>query len=163
MLSQGIAPVYPVSRDKVPLVRGGHLSATQNVKKIIAWWEHVFPDANVGVRLDRMTVIDLDSERAELLLVELECKYGELPETRQVKTARGRHLYFRVPSGVELKSSQSQLAEGIDIVGTGQPVIAPPSVHKSGHVYHWLNNPPIAMLPETWTVLIKFHKVLHAA
>jgi hypothetical protein len=110
-----------------------------------------------------MTVIDLDSEQAELLLAQSECRYGELPETRQVKSARGRHLYFRVPPGVELKSSQSQLAQGIDIVGTGQPVIAPPSVHKSGHVYRWLNNLPLAMLPDTWVVAIKFYKVLHVA
>jgi hypothetical protein len=159
-LSRGIAPVYPVSRDKVPLVSGGYRSATRNYKTITAWWLR-FPDANIGLRLDGLTVIDIDTSDAETSIVKLEQEYGKLPQTLQAKSSRGRHLYFRVPAGVKIQSSQSVLAEGIDIVGTGCGVIAPPSVHQSGHVYRWLNDLPIAKLPDNWIVLIQYIKLFN--
>jgi Bifunctional DNA primase/polymerase, N-terminal len=159
-LAGGVAPVYPVSRDKAPLVSGGYKSATRNLKTIAAWW-YRFPDANIGLRLDGLTVIDIDTADAEVSITELEREYGKLPETLQSKSSRGRHLYFRVPPGVNIQSSQSLLAPGIDVVGTGCGAIAPPSVHEFGHVYRWLNDLPIANLPDNWIVLTQYIRLFN--
>jgi hypothetical protein len=159
-LAQGIAPVYPVAKDKSPLISGGYKSATKNLRYITGWW-HKFPNANIGMRLDGLTVIDIDSADAEASLTELEQEHGKLPQTLQAKSSRGRHIYFRVPPDVEIKSSQSELAKGIDVVGSGCGMIAPPSVHESGHVYRWLNDLPIAKLPDNWIVLILYIKLFN--
>lgn len=49
-----------------------------------------------------------------------------------VRTARGWHVYSRG----EHKSCT--LVEGVDVRGDGGMVVAPPSVHPSGHVYEFL-------------------------
>ena len=160
-----IGPVYPTDREKVPLVHGGYKTATRDFRRIAAWW-YKFPNANIGLVLEDMVVIDLDSADAEMYFAELQESICKLPDTRQVKSSRGRHLYYRVPAGTKIPSSQSKLAAGIDVVGTGCGVIAPPSVHKSGHVYRWLNDLPIAVLPIPWIILTQqanlFYKVRYA-
>jgi hypothetical protein len=67
----------------------------------------------------------------------LETAYGELPETVESLTARGRHVWFRMPPDAGVRNSASRIARGIDVRGTGGYVLAPPSVHPSGRKYAW--------------------------
>src|SRR5690606_7712294 len=47
---------------------------------------------------------------------------------------------YRLPSGVLIRNSTSDIAPGIDIRGEGGYIIAPPSNHASGNKYEWLND-----------------------
>src|SRR5262249_30043082 len=59
-----------------------------------------------------------------------------LPATVEVITARGRHLYFKMP-GVPVGNSAGRIAAGIDVRGSGGYTLAPPSIHPSGRAYAW--------------------------
>ena len=58
-----------------------------------------------------------------------------LPPTPTVKTAKGRHIYFK-HSGGKIKNSTRQIP-GADIKADGGYVVAPPSIHPDGPVYEW--------------------------
>src|SRR5487761_1238377 len=60
---------------------------------------------------------------------------NELPESWAVHTARGLHMYFAWPAGLNPRNSASKLATGIDVRGTGGYVVIPPSVHPDGTQY----------------------------
>jgi hypothetical protein len=65
-----------------------------------------------------------------------------LDETTSVKTTRGKHFYFRTPPGVKVGNRSIKDDTGDwDIRGEGGGVIAPPSIHESGHVYEWERGP----------------------
>lgn len=102
------------------------------------------PNASVGIATGAasgIVVIDVDGEEGEAKLRELEARFGKLPPCPQVRTSRGRHLYFAAPSGVAIPcrvgDSERGLGKGIDIRGEGGFVVAPPSVHESGFRYAW--------------------------
>jgi hypothetical protein len=60
-----------------------------------------------------------------------------LPQTLIVKTARGWHIYFKLPQDIMIPCSSGN---GLDIRGNGGFVVAPPSIHSTGHVYQWCTN-----------------------
>ena len=82
-------------------------------------------------------MLDLDSQDGERVLGELELENGELPETVRALTRNGRHFYFRLPAGTDVRNSASKIAPGIDVRGTGGYVVAPPSPHPDGGSYQW--------------------------
>ena len=107
-------PVFPCHPEtKRPLTSHGFKDATLDVNQIEAWGKQ-FPDAAIGVPTgpDTAFVIDLDSEDAETALGDLQGEHGELPETIEAKTPRGRHLYFAYPDKV-IKQSAGKLGPGI--------------------------------------------------
>jgi hypothetical protein len=56
-----------------------------------------------------------------------------VPETLTVDTpSGGTHHYFRVPPGVEIKSANDNLGDGVDTKGHGGYVVAPPSTTEAG-------------------------------
>jgi len=100
--------------------------------------------------LSGIIVVDVDSDEG---LAELH-KHGFIPSTPQVKTAHGMHFYFEHP-GVELRN-RTRFVSGVDLRGDGGYIIAPPSVHETGHVYSWTVSPdevPLASCPE-WLLLL---------
>jgi hypothetical protein len=108
-----------------------------------------------------LVVVDLDEGGAESLAT-LELEHGKLPETFEVETARGRHLYFWAPEGCPANSA-SRLGVGIDIRGNGGFVIAEGSRHKSGTVYTARRRAPIAALPNWVTDQLSAKDVRGAA
>lgn len=73
-----------------------------------------------------LIVVDIDTQTHEIL--------KSLPETFCYKTGSGGyHYWFWSP--VPIKNSVSQLADKVDIRGTGGYVIIPPSKHVSGSKY----------------------------
>lgn len=140
-------PVIPLA-GKVPTVDHGAHDATTEVATIRALWRR-HPDANVGVTLPDLVVVDVDAkhqgpawlrEHAHLLRgVTLTCKTG----------GGGWHFYFRRPEGVELRG---MIVKGVDLRrGAGHYVVAPPSVHPvTGAFYEWITkwpSEPTVMLP----------------
>ena len=77
----------------------------------------------------------------------------QLPETLCSITRRGKHLLYSVPDGVVIGNRAKILgnakgAPDLDIRGEHGQIVAPPSVHYSGHVYQWGPKLPIATLPD---------------
>jgi hypothetical protein len=71
-------------------------------------------------------------------LAQLETNNAKLPDTIEVLTGGGgRHLYFRIPEGVEIPCSAGKLGVNLDIRSTGGYVVAPPSIHPNGTAYEW--------------------------
>jgi AAA domain-containing protein/bifunctional DNA primase/polymerase-like protein len=122
------------------------------------WWRR-WPDASVailtGARSD-LVVIDIDGEDGEQALKRAEAVLGQLPPTLEVKTKRGRHLYFAHP-GPETRiltrkgdafypeGRDQDNAHGLDVRGDGGLVIAPPSPNR---VY--ANDLDPVELPDGW-------------
>jgi putative DNA primase/helicase len=122
---------------KRPLVRSGFKSATTDPELIKLWWRR-WPGANVGIATGRasgLIVIDIDGESGLKTLQALVAAHGPLPRTAIVRTARGWHLYFSLrPDGPRIRCSAGA---GLDVRGDGGYVVAPPSIHLTGHIYQW--------------------------
>src|SRR5262249_58094604 len=97
------------------------------------------PAANIGVATGKPSgifVVDVDGVDAEAELRKLEAQHGALPPTIEVITARGRHVYFKMPAA-PIRNSTGKLGPGLDIRATGGYVFAPPSIHPTGRRYPW--------------------------
>lgn len=93
-----------------------------------------------------LVVIDFDDPAA---VSSLEQEVGTLPRTLSVRSARGVHLYFRYPTGTHIKS-MSDLLPKVDVRATAGYIVAPPSVHATGHIYTWVDPAcAIAVLPSS--------------
>ena len=131
--------VFPcVPREKRPATANGCKDATTDADTIRQWWTQE-PDYNVAIATGATSAvfaIDVDGLDAEAELRKLEADHGKLPATVEVITARGRHLYFRMP-GAPIRNSAGKVAAGIDVRGDGGYVLVPPSMHPSGKAYAW--------------------------
>jgi hypothetical protein len=144
LAAQGLAVFPCCCRGKTPAVAGGLKAATTDRGQITTWWT-ANSDYNVAIatgEISNLLIVDVDGPAAELELLRL-----GLPATVEVITARGRHFYFKYPKA-SVRNSASKIARGIDIRATGGYCIAPPSVHESGHVYHWSGARTVAAAPD---------------
>jgi putative DNA primase/helicase len=124
-----------------------------------SWWEN-HPRANVGIvtgKISGIIVIDCDSKEACERFVK---DYPEAEETLQSRTGRGKHFYFEWAAGIRNKAG-TVLGRGVDVKSDGGYVVAPPSIHKNGKRYTWLNDARIQLLPrklkEALTISSKRH------
>jgi len=125
---------------KHPRTKNGCKEASVDLNQIERWWTTMWPAANIGIAtgaVSGIVVLDIDGAEGQATLQELIAKHGFLPRTRVVKTARGFHFYFKLAQGVSVPCSTGN---GLDIRGNGGYVVAPPSIHSSGHVYEWCND-----------------------
>ena len=145
-------PVFPCeSRGKPPMVEGGFKAATVNTEQIRKWWS-VRRLGNIGIptgAVSGFVVRDIDPG-GDASLASLAGQHGSLPETRTVKTGRGRQLWFKYP-GVPVRCSACVLGRGLDFRGDGGYVVAPPSIHPNGQRYAFLNNCELAEMP-AWLI-----------
>jgi hypothetical protein len=74
----------------------------------------------------------------------------ELPKTFEVRTGRGRHLYFWTSEPMSDKNHLLRAAgiTEVDLRGLGGYVLAPGSLHASGAVYTAVG--PIPASPTSW-------------
>jgi len=115
-------------------------------EELEAWFDNG-SQYNIGIvtgKVSGLAVLDADSVEA------VEWCEANLPKTPAVKTARGRHYYFRFRDG--LKNSVRVNGLNLDVRGQGGYVAAPCSIHESGAVYHWvegrgLDDIPLAEFP----------------
>jgi hypothetical protein len=131
-----VLPCLP--RDKPPATANGVKAATANPDTIRQLWQHD-PQLNIGIATGEPSgffVVDVDGIDAEAELRKLEAQHGALPATVEVITARGRHMWFKMPNA-PIRNSAGKLGPGLDIRATGGYVLAPPSVHPTGRRYEW--------------------------
>ena len=124
------------------LVPRGLLDASTDAEVIKRWWAQI-PDANIGIATGKgsgIVGLDVDGPHGEKFLAEMESKHGPLPPTRQVKTGKGRHLYFRYLQNATQVKSVARRELGLDVRADGGYLIAPPSSHESGRRYAFEEN-----------------------
>ena len=137
---------------KIPLIKEWTSSASTDID-IIAAWFHEYPDANIGIATGEQSgifVLDVDGDEGEVSLRDIETTFGKLPQTYEVETSRGRHLYFLQPAGTKTKSQASgEIGAKLDVRGDGGQVVAPPSVHpETKKRYSVLRNVEVAAAPK---------------
>ena len=119
---------------KRPMIGWKEFQSRLPTKQEVSEWFDKWPDANIGIvtgKISNLVVFDLDSDDA----VEYAENEGGFPETVKVKTGKGYHVYMQYP-GFEVRGSVNKELD-IDIRADGNYVVAPPSIHGSGHVYEW--------------------------
>ncbi len=150
----GKADCGPVG--KHPRTKNGLKDASASEAVLNVWWGQQWARANVGIVTggrSGLVVLDIDTRHggAESLSV-LQERYGALPETLRVATGGGgEHWYYQHPGGDVLLRNVAGLDDlsGLDIRGDGGYVVAPPSWHKSGAKYEWVDEAtPVAPLPD---------------
>lgn len=112
---------------KHPRVKGGYKAATANSEQIKAWWSK-WSDGNIGIAtgaVSGLAVIDIDDANGLATLQSLVAQHEPLPRTAIVKTARGWHLYFVLPS--PCTPVPCSASDGLDVRGDGGYCVAPPS------------------------------------
>lgn len=138
--AQGIAVFPCLSRSKSPAVdrwnpyrerlpRGAELSA---------WFSSSSYNLAVVCGWRGLVVVDFDSTWLySTWLAGLDgAQFAAVMGTYRVTTRRGVHVYYLVDEPTEPAK-----LEGIDVKAAGGYVLAPPSVHPSGHCYTATGNP----------------------
>lgn len=136
---------------KHPRTKAGLKDASSDPEKIRNWWG-MWPAANIGVVTgpeSGIIVMDIDDEA----LANEAIGDKEIPETLIQETGSGgRHLIFAHP-GKPVKSG-TKIIPGVDSRADGGYIVVPPSNHKSGRNYEWLNSFDPAPAPAWWVELI---------
>jgi hypothetical protein len=132
--------------------------ATFDAAKVKSWWDER-PNSNVGLVMGNgLIAIDLDplkpSETGlgglqEWEAIQAQC--GTAPKTRAIRTGSGGlHLIYREPPGQESGNTLLSALKGahhIDHGGRNGLVVAPPSLHKSGNKYEYIEEIEPAVAP----------------
>lgn len=121
---------------KHPATPNGLKDATKDIEQLKTLWKGR-TGLNVAIATGAASgvfVIDIDSEEGERNLAEI-CP--DLPATLTVKTAKGRHLFFKHP-GHDVITKRGALS-GVDIRGDGGYVVGPLSHHATGVIYDFVN------------------------
>jgi hypothetical protein len=138
-------------RGKMPLIRNWQRRASCDAK-VIHEWTQKYVRCNWGVCCGSesdLIVLDSDGEQGLSALVDFERRGCALPQTLISRTGRGVHFFFQLLNGAKVRNSAGKLAPGLDVRGDGGYVIVPPSVHKNGNAYEFLDeNNAVACAPE---------------
>lgn len=158
--AQGL-PVFRLSpKAKIPLAHTkGFRDATTDADTVAQWWGDR-EDCNIGIATGAdagFFVIDVDGLEGERSIAGLEQELGTLPPTRMQRTGSGGiHIALKWPADFprEIRNKQA-LRPGVDIRGEGGYIVAAPSVHPSGGIYHWAeNDEQITECPSAWLEFI---------
>lgn len=137
---------------KHPSVKSFSSDSTTDLERIRNYG-HRWENRGIAIHLRKCYcwVVDVDAPNGYEELKAITDKYGELPETRTVKTGGGGlHYYF---AGWVDKINSGKLAEHIDIKGNvgDAYVVAPPTHHHSGNRYEYIKRIKPVDAPE-WLV-----------
>jgi len=144
------------SPGKHPVTHRGSKDSTICSEQIASWWTD-YPYANLGVATGEasgLLVLDIDpGHGGNHGLRALEAEFGALPLTLTVETGGGgQHYYFKHPGGEAKNRTNLAGNQGLDVRGDGGYVVAPPSLHRSGQTYRFVE-PAVALAdPPAWLV-----------
>ena len=104
---------------------------------VAGWWKQ-WPNANIGLRLDGLTVLDVDGAEGWESLAAMEVERGILDAcARQRSGSGGWHYLFKAVSGVDKRIG---FRPGLDLLtGPGCYICCAPSLHASGGRYEWVD------------------------
>ena len=103
---------------------------------MLAWWSS-HPQANIGLATGhRFDVLDVDGPAGERAIRTLAAAHGLASSGPLVRTGGGGWHFYLAPTG--LGNVHPRGLNHVDWRGRGGYVVAPPSLHASGHPYQWL-------------------------
>jgi hypothetical protein len=141
LAARGLRVIPCRARTKEPLFKEWQRKATTDVNTICGWWaSRPYNIAIATGEASGVWALDIDGDAGEGTLLELENRHGKLPPTVEVITGDdGRHLYWRWPTGVEIRNRQERAdIPSLHVRGTNGYCLAPPSVHpNTGREYAW--------------------------
>lgn len=140
----GLHPIPLKAGTKVPAIPSWkEFQERQPTEQEIESWWGSDPHYNIGLVLGRGLVgIDYDT-------VEAYAANPPDPAAPVALTGKGAHAYYRGTA-----PDKVGLAPGVDVRGVGY-LVAPPSMHESGHEYTWIRELPpfleeLPPLPRVW-------------
>lgn len=139
-----VFPLHPGT--KKPIFDGWPALATDDAATI-AQWAIDYKNCNWAVAAgpSGLSMVDIDPPIGEDSLFAWELENGDLPATREHRSARGgRHLIYRG----DMTNSASKLGPKIDTRGGNGYIVIPPSTFE-GAPYEVISDRPIADLPDT--------------
>ena len=135
--------VLPIIKGKKqPCVKYAHRRDQRPTQEEIRGWWKKYPSANVGMVTgpeSGVDTVDVDSQEAFDRLSTV----AELPDTIRYKTGRdgfGQQYLFKHRPGLK---TQAGVVKDVDIRTTGGITVLPPSVHKTGRKYQWIDVNPV--------------------
>jgi hypothetical protein len=137
---------------KHPRTRDGYKEATTDRAQIERWWTR-WPDANIGIALERSGLVDVAPDSPEWL-----AKFERLglPTFAYYQSPGGdghRHYLFRRPEGCP--TTRICRSGEYDVLSAGC-AIAPPSTGENGRAYAWMMGEPDLVdglpAPPDWVV-----------
>ncbi len=151
------------SAGKHPVIYWEKYAKTKaSLNEIRDWYESEYIDSNVGIvtgKISNLVIVDVDGIAGVKALQKLGLHVPG--KTLCSRTGGGGyHLFYRYPVN-ETVRGKLLLLEKVDIKGDNGYIVLPPSKHKSGNRYKWLNDPfdtPILPLPRVLIELIKKRK-----
>ena len=124
--------VHPLAPgDKRPLAEHGSNDATRDEATIRDWWRY-WPDANVGISLDKTGLVDIAPDCPEWAA---RFKDRGMPRTTLYTSGGGPgcwHALYRLPRGGPI--TRINVSKQYDLMSQGNAV-APGSIHPSGRTY----------------------------
>jgi hypothetical protein len=121
------------------LTKHGLLDASTDTAVVTAWWD-TWPTANIGLRTGiTFDVLDLDGPEAIGSLQEVAPGYKHTGPVSA--TGRGFHLLFEVTGA----KNGAGMRPKLDFRGQNGYIVAPPSLHPSGHRYTWSRPSDLAL------------------
>lgn len=136
------------SPGKHPTTANGVKDASGDEADIRRWFGNGIA-FNIGIAagsFSGLVVLDIDPKNGGYESI----KQFTIPPTLEVITGSGgKHYYYALPEGVEIRNSAGKLAAGLDVRGENGYVVAPPSIHASGNEYRWAVDPR-AVRPVPW-------------
>ncbi len=125
--------------------------ATSNRDHIERWWQ-THPHARIGMALGadaRLVALLIDGRDGLASANELEIMHGMLPKTPTILASSDRlvHLFSADPSA--MPAGSTPIAPGITLLGEGEVVFAPPSVHLYGDRWEESSWDPGATIRQT--------------
>jgi hypothetical protein len=138
------------SEGKHPLGEHGASNPMLDAELVAAQWEDT-PEANIGLvaGASRRVIVDLDSLAAKDHLKDI-CDldtHTAMMTAPIAKTGNGWHVHFDDPSGSYAPSVGTGEDSGIDIRGGVSYIVAPPSRHKNGTTYKWIQGTDATSAP----------------
>lgn len=139
--------VFPLQGKRPLPGTAGHRDATTDLKVIKSWWRE-YPDANVGIRCDSASgpvIIDQDGPEGIPSIKSL-----GLPPTLKASSGRKHRRHYYFDGAVEEVRRAIKVLPGVDLLGDGGYVVAPPSIHpETGRPYRWVNERDPVVLDES--------------
>lgn len=129
---------------KHPRIANWQKAASCDLDQVNKWWT-AWPDANIGLSLDKLVCLDVDPRHGgNESLASLEAKHGPLPPvSRQRSGSDGWHYLMR-PGGPDDRTVPivRGFRPGLDLLtGPGCYIVVAPSLHACGGHYEWVDGP----------------------
>ncbi|MCB0168633.1 MAG: bifunctional DNA primase/polymerase [Anaerolineae bacterium] len=137
----------------------GVYDASQN-PSVVWGWQKRWPWANWAVVARELVIVDQDFEVADFRApIEALHLSAEDLRTPQVRTPRGRHIYFS-SAGEQYSSSNALLPDGYDVRTGFSYAVLPPSRHASLQDYEWfvglsVQDVSVQPVPESFALFLK--------